>query len=310
MARVLPGDPTYLILGPQSTPEQQAAVRAQYGLDQPIHTQYGNYVGDLLRGDMGTSYRSKQPVTTELRYRFMATFELTTLALVVACATAIPLGVIAAARRNGIIDHAARVLSIAGVSMPIFFTSALLIYFLYFRLGWAPAPLGRLPVKMDPPRDVTGMITIDAVLDGRWDAFVAAIKQLLMPLLALAFAMLAPILRLTRNSMIDTLGSRYVRTAHAFGLPNRAILTHDALRNALLPVITGIGLVYGWSLGGEFLIEVMFSWPGLGTYAVDSILAQDFAPVQAVVLVTAVVYVIVNLLVDLVYFALDPRVQV
>lgn len=310
MTRVLPGDPTYLILGPQSTVEQQAAVRAQHGLDQPLVTQYVDYLGGLLRGDLGSSYRSRQPVADELPDRFMATFELTTISLVVACAVGVPLGVAAAARRNGPVDHASRVLSIAGVSVPIFFSSALLIYFVYYRLGWAPAPLGRFPPRMAKPREVTGMATVDSLLDGRWDAFTAALRQLLLPVTALAFAMTAPIVRLTRNSMIDALGSRFVQTATAFGLPRRTVLFRDALRNALLPIITGIGLVYGWSLGGEFLIEVMFSWPGLGTYAVDSILAQDFAPVQAVVLVTATVYVVVNLIVDLLYFAFDPRVQV
>ncbi len=310
MTHVLPGDPLYILLGPYAKQEDIDRERVRLGLDRPLPVQYVVYLQGLAHGDLGMSYRSRQSVVQDLSQRFPATFELTTLSLLLACLIGIPLGVQAAVHRDLWPDHIIRVLSVGGVSIPIFWVGVVLIYVLYFKLHLAPPPLGRLGAFMQPPRTVTGMYTVDALLAGNWPLFQSALSHIALPAITLGFAMLAPIMRITRNSMLEALNSSYVRTATALGLSKNTVVYKDALRNALLPVVTSIGLIYGWSLGGEVLVEVVFSWPGMGYYAVNSILNMDFAPVQGFVLLTALIYVTVNLAVDILYTLIDPRITV
>jgi peptide/nickel transport system permease protein len=308
MTHVLPGDPTYILLSPYAKEEDVQKRRQELGLDKPLLVQYGIYLKDLLHGDLGYSYRTRRPVTVDLRQRFPVTFELTTLSLALAVLLGVPLGIQSAVRKDTWFDHAIRMFSVGGVSVPIFLTGVVLIYILYFKLQIAPPPLGRIGPTVEPPTHITGMYTLDALVTGNWMAFLSAVSYLFLPVITLAFAMLAPVMRITRNSMLEALNSRYVHTALALGIPYRKVVNRDALRNALLPVVTSIGLMYGWSLGGEVLVEVIFSWPGMGYYAVNSIINMDFNPVQGFVLVTALIYVIVNLIVDVLYAVIDPRI--
>jgi peptide/nickel transport system permease protein len=201
------------------------------------------------------------------------------------------------------------VISVGGVSIPIFWTGVVLIYILYFKLQIAPPPLGRMGLSDIPPDTITGMYILDSILTRNWNALGTSLKYIALPAITLGFAMLAPIMRITRNSMLEVLNSNFVRTARSLGLRPNTVMYQDALRNTLLPIVTSIGLILGWSLGGEVLVEVVFSWPGLGYYAVNSILNTDYAPVQGFVLLTATIYVLVNLAVDLLYTAIDPRVS-
>jgi len=308
MTHILPGDPTYILLSPYAKAEDIARKRAELGLDKPLYIQYGIYLQDLLQGDMGHSYRTQQPVLSDLKQRFPVSFELTTLSLLLAILVGVPMGVQAAVRKDTWFDHLTRVLSTGGVSIPIFWTGIVLIFILYYKLQIAPAPLGRLDTTILPPRQITGMYSFDALVTGNWPAFKSALSHLALPVVTLAFAMIAPILRITRNSMLESLGSNYVRTATSLGLKRHTVIYTDALRNSLLPVVTSIGLIYGWSLGGELLVEAVFSWPGMGYYAVNSIITMDFAPVQGFVLVTATIYVTVNLILDILYTVIDPRI--
>ncbi len=309
ITRILPGDPLYIILSPYAKEEDVQKKRIELGMDKPLLIQYGIYLGDLLEGDLGYSYRSRQPVINDLKQRFPATFELTTWSLLLAVFLGVPMGVQAAVRKDTWFDHIVRTISVGGVSIPIFWTGVVLIYFLYFKLHLAPPPLGRLGAGVNPPTHLTGIYTFDALVSRDWVALKSSLAHLALPCFTLMFAMLSPITRITRNSMLEVMNSNYVRTALSLGLPRRTVIFKDALRNALLPVVTSIGQIYGWSLGGEVLVEVVFSWPGIGYYAVNSILNTDFAPVQGFVLLTATIYVTVNLIVDLLYMAIDPRIS-
>lgn len=309
ITHILPGDPLYIILSPYAKEEDVQKKRIELGMDKPLLIQYGIYLGDLLEGDLGYSYRTRQPVINDLKQRFPATFELTTWGLLLAILIGVPMGVQAAVRKDTWFDHLVRTISVGGVSIPIFWTGVVLIYFLYFKLHLAPPPLGRIGANVTPPTHLTGIYTLDALVAQDWVALKSSFAHLALPCFTLMFAMLSPITRITRNSMLEVMNSNFVRTAISLGLPKRTVIFKDALRNALLPVVTSIGQIYGWSLGGEVLVEVVFSWPGVGYYAVNSILNTDFAPVQGFVLLTATIYVTVNLLVDLLYMAIDPRIS-
>jgi ABC-type dipeptide/oligopeptide/nickel transport system permease component len=227
-----------------------------------------------------------------------------------ALAVALPLGVLAATRPGSWIDHLARVLTTAGVSLPIFFTGLLLVYVFYFLLGWAPAPLGRLDVFSTPPPSVTGFLVLDAVLAHDATVAWAALKQLALPALTLGLFAMAPIARMTRASMLGALGSDFVRTARASGLAPSTVLVTYALRNALLPVVTLLGMVFSFLLGANVLVEKVFAWPGIGSYALEALIASDYAPVQGFVLMMATLYVFLNLAIDVLYGFIDPRVRI
>jgi peptide/nickel transport system permease protein len=309
ITHIIPGDPLYILLSPYAKTADIEKARVELGLNEPLPVQYGIYLKNVLEGDLGYAYRTRKPVLDDLKQRFPATIELTTLSLLLAVAIGVPLGVQAAVHRDTWFDHIVRVVSVGGVSIPIFWTGVVLIYFLYFKWQIAPPPLGRMGLSDIPPDTVTGMYIIDSILTRNWTALGISLKYIALPAITLAFAMMAPILRITRNSMLEVMGSNFIRTARSLGLGPNTVVYRDALRNALLPVVTSIGQIFGWSLGGEVLVEVVFSWPGLGYYAVNSILNTDYAPVQGFVLLTATIYVVVNLVVDLLYTVIDPRIS-
>ncbi len=309
LTRALPGDPAAYFAGPAATPQAIQEVRVKLGLDKPLIVQFGHYVVDLVHGNLGTSLTTGQPVATELRNRLPASAELTLLGLIVSIVIAVPLGILAATRPNSLVDHACRVISTAGVSLPVFFTGLILVYVFYYLLGWAPAPLGRLDVYFDTPPQVTGFYLIDSLIAREGATFMAALKQLILPALTLAIFSLAPIARMTRASMLAVLSSDFVRTARASGLSAYTVIITYAFRNAMLPVITTLGMVFSFLLGANVLVEKVFAWPGIGSYAVEALLASDFAPVQGFVLTMAVMYVAINLLIDILYGVIDPRVR-
>jgi dipeptide transport system permease protein len=309
LTRALPGDPAAYFAGPAATPQAIQEIRAKLGLDKPLIEQFAHYVLDLAHGDLGTSLTTGQPVATELRTRLPASAELTLLGLMVSILIAVPLGILAATKPNSIVDHACRLISTLGVSLPVFFTGLILIYVFYYLTGWAPAPLGRLDVFYTDPPHVTGFFLIDSLIAGQPDTFMAALKQLVLPALTLGIFSLAPVARMTRASMLAVLSSDFIRTARASGLsPYNVIITY-AFRNAMLPVITTLGMVFSFLLGANVLVEKVFAWPGIGSYAVEALLASDFAPVQGFVLTMAVLYVMLNLFIDVLYGLIDPRVR-
>ncbi len=309
LTRALPGDPAAYFAGAAATPEAIAQVRQQLGLNRSLPEQFFLYVGGLLRGDFGTSLTTGQPVLQELLTRLPASVEMVLLALLVACAVALPLGVMAATKPGSWIDQLCRIVTTAGVSLPTFFTGLLLAYVFYFLLGWAPAPLGRLDPVFSPPPTVTGLYLVDGLVGGDPGLWWAALKQLVLPVLTMALFVLAPIARMTRASMLQVLSSDFVRTARASGLSNTTVRVRYALRNALLPVVTTLGMVFGFMLGSSVIIEKVFGWPGVGSYAIDALTASDYAPVQGFVLAMGVLFVLLNLLVDVLYTLIDPRIS-
>ncbi|HEU0202234.1 MAG TPA: ABC transporter permease [Burkholderiaceae bacterium] len=309
LTRALPGDPAAFFAGAAATPEAIEEVRKSLGLDRPLVEQFVRYIGELARGDLGISLTTGQPVLQELLTRMPASLELVLSALVLACGVAIPLGVAAATRPNSWVDHVCRVVTTAGVSLPTFFTGLLLAYVFYFLLGWAPSPLGRLDPVLSPPPTLTGLYLVDSLLAGDPALWWASLKQLMLPTLTMAIFVLAPIARMTRASMLSVLGSDFIRTARASGLSTTTVLIRYGLRNALLPVVTTLGMVFGFMLGSSVIIEKVFAWPGVGSYAIDSLTASDYAPIQGFVLTMGVLFVLLNLLVDLLYTLIDPRVS-
>lgn len=310
LTRALPGDPAVYFAGASATPESIAEIRAKLGLDRNLLAQFWTYVGDLAGGDLGQSISTGQPVAAELWTRLPASLELTLTALLLSVAIAVPLGVLAAVRQDSWIDQLCRVIVTAGVSLPTFFTGLLLVYVFYFLLGVAPSPLGRLDLLHVPPPHVTGFFVIDGIVAGEWAGAWSAAKQLILPSITLALFTLAPLARMTRAAMVQALASEYLRTARAAGLSRGRILLVYAFRNALLPVITTLGMVFSFSLGANVLVEKVFAWPGIGSYALEALVVSDYAAVQGFVLSMAVLFVAVNLMIDILYTLVDPRVRV
>jgi dipeptide transport system permease protein len=310
LTRALPGDPAAYFAGPAATKEAVEEVRVKLGLDKSLPEQFVRYVRDLVRGDLGTSLTTGQPVVSEIRTRLPASAELTLLGLIVSMAIAVPLGILAATRPGSLVDHACRVVATAGVSLPVFFTGLILVYVFYYLLGWAPAPLGRLDIFFSAPPAVTGFYLIDSLIAGDGEVFLASLNQLILPALTLGIFSLAPIARMTRASMLAVLSSDFVRTARASGLSPFTITVTYAFRNAMLPVITTLGMVFSFLLGANVLVEKVFAWPGIGSFAVEALIASDFAPVQGFVLTMAVMYVALNLIIDVLYGLIDPRVRI
>jgi len=309
LTRVLPGDTASYFAGPAATPQAIAEVRKQLGLDKSLPEQFARYVVDLAHGDLGNSLTTGQPVVTEIANRLPASGELTLLGLLIALGIAVPLGILAAIREGSWIDHLCRVIVTTGVSLPVFFTGLLLVYLFYFRLGWSPAPLGRLDVFYSAPPQVTGFYLIDSLIARDFETFRAALAQLILPAATIAIFSLAPLARITRGSMLAVMGSDFVRTARASGLTPKTVILTYAFRNAMLPVITTLGMVFSFLLGANVLVEKVFAWPGIGSYAVEALIASDYAPVQGFVLAMALLYVALNLMIDLLYGVIDPRVR-
>jgi peptide/nickel transport system permease protein len=309
LTRVLPGDPAVYFAGPAATPQSIAEVRKSLGLDRPLPEQFVRYVSDLAHGNLGNSLSTGQPVVTEIASRLPASAELTLFGLILSIVIAVPLGILAAVKQGSWIDHTCRIVTTAGVSLPVFFTGLLLVYVFYFLLGWSPAPIGRLDVFASTPPSLTGFYLFDSLVTGNFETFRAALSQLILPAATLAIFSLAPIARMTRASMLSVLASDFVRTARASGLNDRRVILTYAFRNAMLPVITTLGMVFSFLLGANVLVEKVFAWPGIGSYAVEALISSDFAPVQGFVLAMAILYVVLNLLIDILYGVIDPRVR-
>jgi ABC-type dipeptide/oligopeptide/nickel transport system permease component len=309
LTRVLPGDPAVYFAGPAATPQSIAEIRKSLGLDRSLPDQFAHYVSDLAHGNFGNSLSTGQSVASEITSRLPASAELTFFGLFLSIAIAVPLGIVAAVKQGSWVDHLCRIVATAGVSLPVFFTGLLLVYVFYFKLGWSPAPIGRLDAFATAPRDITGFYLIDSLLTGDLETFRASFSQLILPAFTLGIFSLAPITRMTRASMLAVLASDFVRTARASGLSDRTVIVTYAFRNAMLPVVTTLGMVFSFLLGANVLVEKVFAWPGIGSYAVEALLQSDFAPVQGFVLTMAVLYVALNLLIDILYGVIDPRVR-
>jgi len=333
MLRLIPGDPAQIMLGEHATPEAVERIRERMGLNDPIPVQYLRYLQSIIKLDLGRSIQTNRPVLEEISQRLPATIELTLGAMLVACLLGIPAGILAAYRHNSFFDLATMVGALIGVSMPIFWLGLMLAYVFGFKLKWLP-PSGRLTVgielltipeawgisasfaqtwlgqKLVSFLDfLSGFYIIGSLLTGNWIALKDALSHLILPSIALGSIPMAIIARMTRSSLLEVLGEDYIRTARAKGLRERAVLLRHALKNAFLPIITVIGLQLGFLLGGAILTETIFSWPGLGRLVVNRILARDYPAVQGSVLVIALIFVVLNLLVDISYAYLDPRIH-
>jgi ABC-type dipeptide/oligopeptide/nickel transport system permease component len=309
VSRAVPGDPAVLLAGPVADRATVESIRTALGIDQPLWTQYQIYLAGLARGDFGTATHTGNKVAADLATRLPATLELLLAAFLLAGLLGVPLGIWSAVRRNQLPDHATRLINVLGVSIPQFWLGLILIYFLFYELRWFPAPLGRLPIGAQPPEPVTGLYLVDSLVRLQFETLGQAAAQLALPTLALGFAALAPITRVVRNAMIDVLQSEHIQVARAFGMRSAYVYLVYALRNALLPVVTLVGILFGNLLGGAVLIESIFSWPGVGFYAADSVFKKDYAAIQGFVIVSATLYVLVFLITDVLYWVIDPRTR-
>jgi peptide/nickel transport system permease protein len=307
MVRAIPGDPAQIMLGQQATQEQVQQITESMGLDKPIFVQYGLFLKDAIRGDLGDSIVTGRPVTTELMVRLPATFELAAFAMLIAILVGVPVGVISAVRQYSLLDKTTSVLALTGISMPIFWLAMILVVIFGVNLELLPFP-GRL----DPTTGITaitGLVLVDSLLTLNFAGFWDGLLHLIMPALALGTIPMAVIMRMTRSSMLEVMHEDYVRTARAKGVVPWRVVSKHALRNAMLPTITVIGLQVGLLMGGAIITETIFSWPGIGLYAYNSISTRDYASIQGVVLYGALLFVLVNLIVDVLYAILDPRVR-
>ncbi|MGQ0569672.1 MAG: ABC transporter permease [Armatimonadota bacterium] len=311
LSRVVPGDPARLAAGLEAREEQVERIRSEFGLDQPLSVQYARYARRLLRGDLGQSIFNQQPVRDNLRRFFPATFELAAAALVLALLLGIPLGVVSAVHKDRSVDQFSRVVALLGIAFPVFWVGIVLLLVFYFRLGWFPGG-GRVdaPIFLQQPvPSLTGLLTIDALITGNWSVWRNALWHLALPAFCMSLSPLARVTRMTRTTMAEVLHEMYVTTARAKGLHERRVVYKHALRNALIPTVTLVGIASGYLLGGSVLVETIFSWPGLGRYAFDSITLLDFQAIMGITLLATVVFVITNLIVDVLYVLLDPRIR-
>ena len=304
---VVPLDPLASIAGPQAPQETVERLRTLYGFDLPIYVQFGRYINRLMHGDLGTSFQTGQPVLEDILQYFPATIELATLALIISIIVGIPLGVLSAVYRNSLIDQFSRVLSLIGVSMPVFWLGLVLLLIFYFKLGWFPEP-GRLDIMLIEPKRVTGLLLIDSILALDWEVFWDALKHMILPATVLGLYGLAGIARIVRSSMLDVLSQEYIKTARIKGLNEFLVLTRHALRNALVPAVTVIGLTYGGLLEGSVLTETIFAWPGLGRYLATAFLTLDLNAVVGGTMLVALTFSLANLAVDLTYAFLNPKI--
>lgn len=310
LLRVLPGDPARLIAGPLASEETIEAQREQLGLNDPLWVQYWNYITDFLQGDWGFSFGAGQPVSTQVESRLPASFELGLYAFLLCFVFALALALFVTYRRHRVADAVVRGIAFLGLGMPPFWFGLVLLIVFFEFLGWLPGPEGRLSPGTPPPPEVTRFYTIDALLAGQWQTFWDAARHLILPVIALAFAPFAYLVRLLRASLLEVSREPFLVVVRSKGLGRWSAFSHHALPNAFLPTMTAAGLLLAQLIAGSVLIEKVFDWPGVGSLVVDSILRQDFAVVQAFVLLGAFVYVGVNLIVDILYGVIDPRVRV
>lgn len=310
ISHAVPSDPVVANLGQQASqrPEIVAAYRARWGLDQPLYAQYFAFVGNLAHGELGTSLNTRRPISQDVKQFLPATLELSTVAILFALVLGLPLGILSAIYRDGPIDHFARFVSLVGVSIPIFWLAAVSLVIFYAALQIAVGP-GRLGPQIDPPPNVTGLYTVDSLLAGNYATFRSAVEHLMLPGLVLGSSVMGLITRVTRSSLLEVLGQDYVRTARAKGLIEHTVILRHALRNALIPTVTVLGLAYGSLLSGAVMTETIFAWPGLGRYAYQSAVSNDFPSIMGVTFVIALMYIFVNLVVDMLYAVLDPQIR-
>ena len=311
MAHAVPGSPVDVLLGERQAgnPEMRAAIEKKWGFDKPVPVQYVLYVRNLFRGDLGISVSSRRPVADDLRQYVPGTIELTFAAMFYSIIVGVPLGLIAAIRFNRWPDHLSRFVALLGTSIPVFWLGLLFLYVFFYRLHWLPGP-GQLDVGMKRPPRVTGMITVDSLLAGDWAAYRSAVRHMILPAIVLGSYSMGIVARMLRSSLLASMGDDYVRTARAKGLSEKHVVINHALRNAMIPTVTVLGLTFASLLAGAVLTETIFSWPGIGKYSVQAALKLDYPALFGVTLVVALAYVLVNLVVDLIYGFLDPRIRV
>ncbi len=309
VSHVIPADPVGAILGPQAPLDLIEKINREWGFDKPLYQQFVIYVQNLLRGDLGKSIRTNNAVLQDIVNYWPATIELSTTALLFALLIGLPTGIVSALKRNKVVDHIVRVFSITGLSMPVFWLGLMLLYVLYFRLDLLPG-IGRLDLALTPPARMTGLYTLDSLIQGDLGSFVNSLLHLVMPAFVLGFSAAGSIARITRASMLEVMRQEYVNTARAKGLKERVVILRHILRNSLITPVTVIGMIYGGLLEGSILTETIFAWPGLGRYATGSFMFLDFQAVMGVTLFLGVIYSLANLVVDVMYAYLDPRVRI
>lgn len=308
LTHIVPGDPARMIVGQRASEETLERVREDLGLNKPLWIQYLIYMKGLLSGDLGTSIRTQQPVVSDIAAFFPATLELALAAFLIALIVGIPLGVISSIKQNTIIDHLNRMFSIGGVSIPVFWSGIVAILIFYSKLGWLPAS-GRLSLNIKMDSSITGLYIFDSIITGNWDVLKDSVHHIILPAIVLSYAQLAVITRQVRSSMLEVLNKDYIRTARANGIEEWYLIIFYGLRNALIPTITVVGLSFGMLLGGAVVTETVFAWPGMGKYVVDSIAFLDFPAIMGFTIVIVLGYTIINLIIDLLYMALDPQIR-
>ncbi|SHE70152.1 peptide/nickel transport system permease protein [Desulfacinum infernum DSM 9756] len=308
ISHAIPGDPARMMAGQKASREAVENLRRSMGLDRPLHEQYLRYMKGLLHGDLGRSVRSQRPVVEDLKDFFPATLELTLASMTLCLVVGLPLGILSAVRRNRPLDHASRVFSVCGVSMPVFWLGLMLLLLFYRNLQWLPGS-GRLDVGLDPPASVTGLYLVDALLEGNRPVFLNALSHIILPAFCLSYVYLAVITRIVRSSMIAVMEQDYVTTARANGISEPVVILKHCLKNSLIPTVTIAGLSVGELLGGAILTETIFGWPGMGKYVVDSVNFLDFPAIMGFTLVVSLSYVLINLAVDVIYAFLNPQIR-
>jgi peptide/nickel transport system permease protein len=307
LSHIIPGDPARLMAGPRAGKSAVEKIREQYGLNDPLPAQYVTYVRNLTRGNFGTSFTTRRPVSDDLKRYLPATVELGAIAFVMSTVIGIPLGILSSVRRDRLPDHIARFISISGLALPVFWLAIMAQFVFFGRLGWLPDG-ARIPIGTDPPPTVTGLYTIDSLVAGDWELFRLSLVHLIMPATVLAYGSLAVVTRMVRGGMLEVLNQDYIRTARAKGIAPQAVIFGHAVKNAMLPTVTSLGLQIGLLLSGAFLVEIVFSWPGIGRYAVEAIQRLDYNATMATTLIIALIFVLMNLVVDILYLFLDPRI--
>ncbi|MGF1695747.1 ABC transporter permease [Vibrio lamellibrachiae] len=309
LTRVLPSSPVEMMLGAKPTAEQVAQAKVELGLDQPLVYQYASYVKNALMGDFGVSLRTGQAVTVDIKSHMLATIELVTIAITLSIFIGVPIGVWSAVKRNTLVDQSARSVSIIGVAVPSFFLAIMLQMLFYGVLGWLPLQ-GRISAELmidSGFTPITGFFLLDSVISQNWLVFNDVLRHMILPILTLSLSTLAIFVRTTRNLMVEVLKQDYVRTGHAYGLSPKRIYFFYALKATLIPLLTVVGLTYGFMLGNSVIVESVFDWPGIGRYVVNAVITNDFPAVMGVTLFLSGSYLMVNFIVDLIYFSVDPR---
>ncbi|MDQ2682666.1 MAG: ABC transporter permease [Chloroflexota bacterium] len=308
ISRIIPADPARMMLGPRASKAQVDKQRERLGLNDPYPEQYVNYVWGVLHFDFGTSTSTRREVAEDLKRYLPGTLEVGLYAFILATILGIPLGVASAVRRDTIVDHIARFVSITGLALPVFWLALMVQFLFYGKLNILPDGQ-RLPSGVDPPNGITSLYTVDALLAGDFGLFWTSVQHLIMPVCVLAYGSLAVVTRMVRGGMLEVLNQDYIRTARAKGLAQSTVVNRHALKNALLPTVTQLGLQIGLLFSGAFLVEIIFSWPGIGRYSVDAIRQVDYNAIMATTLIVAVIFVLMNLIVDILYLFLDPRIS-